>query len=218
MTTIKQKTCKECKCKFTPIRSTLEPVCQKYQCRVDYALKVAEKSKLAKEKAVKKQNAKEKIELKEKLKTLTDWHNDLQKEVNTIIRVLDRYHPCISSQRPLGKSFDAGHLYSRGSNPHIRYHLFNIFAQSVHDNQWKSGNPLDFVDGIEKVFGAEIKEYCLKLKGQPNIRLSSEEIKEKIPIARGIIKWLNLQDRKFTIEERIYYRDKFNKELGIYKD
>jgi hypothetical protein len=214
----KKKICKVCKDKFTPIRSALEPVCSKYECKVEFALKVAEKSKLKREKDVKKKNLDERNQIKEKLKTLTDWHNELQKDINLIVRLLDKDHPCISSQRHLGKSYDAGHLWGRQSNPQIRYHLFNIFAQSVHDNQWKSGNPLDFVEGIEITFGTEIKDYCLALKGRPSLKLSIEDIKEKIPIARSIVKWLKLQDRKFTINERIFYRDKFNKEIGIHLD
>lgn len=211
------KKCCICGDKFEPIRSTLEKCCNKYDCKVSFALQVASKQKLAKEKKAKQDYTKEKIEAKEKLKTLTEWHNDLQKEINSIVRAIDYGHPCISSQRPLGKSFDAGHMYSRGSNPHIRYHLFNIFAQSVHDNQWKSGNQLDFVDGLEKTFGSTIKDYCLSLKGLPELKLSILDIKEKIPVARGILKWLKLQQRSFTTEERISLRRQFNNELGIYK-
>lgn len=210
------KKCCICEDKFDPVRSTLEKCCNKYDCKVSFALQVVSKQKLAKEKKAKQEYTKEKIEAKEKLKTLTEWHNDLQREINSIVRAIDAGHPCISSQRPLGKSFDAGHMYSRGSNPHIRYHLFNIFAQSVHDNQWKSGNQLDFVDGIEKTFGTTIKDYCLSLKGLPELKLSIQEIKEKIPVARSILKWLKLQDRKFTLEERISLRRKFNSEIGIY--
>lgn len=179
-------------------------------------MSVVEKNKAKETLKKKREWTKEKIELKEKLKTLTEWHNDLQKEVNYIVRLIDRNHPCISSGRPLGKSYDAGHLYSRGSNPQIRYHLFNIFAQSVHDNQWKSGNQLDYIDGIEKTFGSDIKDYCLSLKQLPEIKLTIDEIKEKIPIARRIIKYLKLQDRKFSTKERIELRKRFNEELGIY--
>ncbi len=211
------KKCCICKEFFAPRFSTIEKCCQNYDCKVEFALQVVSKQKLAKEKKAKQDYTKEKIEAKEKLKTLTEWHNDLQKEINSIIRAIDYGHPCISSQRPLGKSFDAGHMYSRGSNPHIRYHLFNIFAQSVHDNQWKSGNQLDFVDGLEKTFGSTIKDYCLSLKGLPELRLSIIDIKEKIPVARGILKWLKLQQRSFTTEERISLRRQFNNELGIYK-
>lgn len=208
--------CKYCKETYTPKFSSLEK-CQKEDCRIAYAMEVVSKQKIAKAKKAKQEYTKEKLATREKLKTLTEWHNDLQREINSIVRAIDSQHPCISSQRPLGKSFDAGHLFSRGSNPHIRYHLFNIFAQSVHDNQWKSGNQLDFVDGIEKTFGTEIKEYCLLLKGFPDLKLSIEEIKEKIPIARSILKWVKLQDRKFSLEERISLRKRFNSELGIYK-
>ncbi len=204
---IKEKKCIYCQNKYYP-QQILQKVCS-YKCAISFA-------KNANEKKRKQEFRKEKKVLTEKLKTLTDWHNDLQKEINSIVRTLDANHPCMSSQRNLGKNFDAGHLFSRGSNPHIRYHLFNIFAQSVHDNQWKSGNQLEFVNGIELTFGTEIKDYCLSLKGLPELKLSVEEIKEKIPLARGILKWLKLQDRKFSIEERISLRRKFNEEIGIY--
>jgi len=211
-----QPKCKICRNRFTPIRSSLEPTCQDDNCRTQWAMSVIEKRKEKHLKEKKQAWSKEKLEIKEKLKSMTDWHNDLQKEINSIIRFIDKDHPCISSQRLLGKSYDAGHLFGRQSNPHIRYHLFNIFAQSVHDNQWKSGNQLDFVDGIEKTFGSEIKDYCLSLKGFPELKMSINDIKEKIPIARSILKWIKLQDRKFTTEERLSLRVEFNKKLGIY--
>lgn len=207
--------CKICGDKFET-KYFLQKHCENIDCKVKFAMSVVAKQKIAKEKKAKQDYTKEKLKAKENLKTLTEWHNDLQREINSIVRAIDKDHLCISSQRGLGKSFDAGHLFSRGSNPHIRYHLFNIFAQSVHDNQWKSGNQLDFVDGIESTFGKEIKEYCLSLKGFPDLKLSIEEIKEKIQIARSILKWVKLQDRKFSLEERISLRRKFNLELGIY--
>jgi len=208
--------CKICNTKFEPAYF-LQKHCDTDDCKVKWAMQVVsqQKQKIAKEK--KDAWTKEKLELKEKLKTLSEWSNDLQKEVNSIVRLIDNNHNCISSHRSLGKSFDAGHLYGRQSNPHIRYHLFNIFAQSVHDNQWKSGNPLDFIEGIEIVFGTETKDYCLSLKGLPDLKLSINEIKEKIPIARGIIKELKLQNRKFTTEERLTLRKKYNQLLGIYE-
>jgi hypothetical protein len=204
--------CLNCKSKFTPTYF-LAKFCNDEKC-LDASIQYA--------RAKVKQNAskvwqKEKQTLKTALKTLTDWNNDLQKEVNLIVRLIDKGHPCISSQRPLNKSADAGHLYSRGSNPQIRFHLFNIFAQSVHDNQWKSGNVLDFVNGIELIFGIEIKDYCLSLKGLKETKLTVDDLKEKISIARSIVKWLKLQDRIFTNADRIELRKEFNLKLGIYK-
>lgn len=212
------KKCKICKEKFEPKNVSTEVVCGNYDCKVEYAMQVVAKNKINKEKAIKKQNAKEKSELKEKLKTLSDWHSDLQKEINTIVRLIDKEHPCISSQRPLGKSYDAGHLFGRQSNPHIRYHLFNIWAQSVHDNQWKSGNQLDFVNGIEKTFGSPIKDYCLSLKGLPSLKLTIEQIKEFIPKAREVVKHLKLDDRKYSNFERLSLREEYNLYIGIHTD
>jgi len=214
----KLKTCKICKEKFEPKNVSTEVVCQKYDCKVDYALQIVAKNKANKEKEQKRKSHKEKIELKEKLKTLSDWHSDLQKEINTIVRLIDKQHPCISSQRPLGKSYDAGHLFGRQSNPHIRYHLFNIWAQSVHDNQHKSGNQLEFVYGIEKTFGSKIKDYCLSLKGLPSLKLTIEQIKEFIPKAREVVKQLKLDDRKYTNFERLALREEYNLYIGIHTD
>jgi len=208
--------CKICSDKFEP-KFFLQKYCDKLDCKVKWSIQESNRIKEKQAKEKKKIWNKEKIVIREKLKSLSDWNNDLQKEINSIIRTIDAQHPCISSQRDLGKSFDCGHLFSRGSNPHIRYHLFNMFAQSVHDNQHKSGNPLEFVNGIELTFGTEIKDYCLSLKGLPTLKLTIDEIKEKIPIARSILKWLKLQDRKFTIEERISLRKEFNKKIGIYE-
>lgn len=179
--------------------------------------KQAEAREKAKKIIVKAEKKKDKDQ-REKLKTLSDWHKDLQKEINLIIRIIDKNHPCISSNRNLGNSYDAGHLYGRQSNPHIRYHLFNIFAQSVHDNQHKSGNQLAFIDGIEKTFGVEIKNYCLSLKGLKILKLSIDEIKDKIVIARSISKWLKKQDKKFSVQERILLRIKFTEEIGLYEN
>lgn len=211
------KKCKICKEKFTPKRSTLEPTCDEYSCKVAYAMIIVEKNKIAKKKEEKKKSISEKSLLKEKLKTISDWHNELQKEINLIVRLIDKNHPCISSQRPLGKSYDAGHLFGRQSNPHIRYHLFNIFAQSVHDNQWKSGNQLEFVNGIEFTFGTEVRDYCLSLKRLSSLKLTIEEIKVFIQRAREVVRHLKFDDKNYSIQERIDLRKEYNNFIGIYK-
>lgn len=168
-------------------------------------------------KEVKKKEKKRLDLMKKKLETKSDLEKKLQKEINLIVRLIDKGHKCISSGRNLGKNYDAGHLFSVGSNPTIRFHLFNIFAQSVHDNQWKSGNQLDYVDRLKEVFGKETQEYCLSLKNTPAIQLSKEDIKDKTIIAKRCVKWLKLQDRIFATKERLELRKKLNKELGIYK-
>lgn len=152
----------------------------------------------------------------EKLETKTDVEKKLQTEINSIVRLIDKGHPCISSGRPLGKNYDAGHFFAVGGNPQIRFHLFNIYAQSVEQNQHRSGNPLGFIEGLENTFGSDFKDACISLKGLPALNLSKEELREKTAIARGIVKWLKLQDREFTTRERLELRERFQEELNIY--
>jgi hypothetical protein len=171
----------------------------------------------AKKEVKKKERTKIKKQL-QALETKTEVEKKLEKEINTIVRLIDKGHPCISSGRNLGKNYDAGHFWSKGSNPQIRFHLFNIFAQSVHDNQHKGSNALEYQERLGTVFTPELREYCLALKGTPSLKLSKEELRDKIVIAKRIVKWLKLQDREFSTKERIELRLKFQEELGIYKN
>lgn len=159
---------------------------------------------------------KEKLELKKNLETKTELERRLQTEINTIVRLIDHGQECISSGRPLGKNYDAGHLFSVGSNPTIRFNLFNIFAQSVHDNQHKSGNELQYFLRLKEIFGEDFQQFVLSLKQIKALHLSKDDIRDKTDLARGIIKWLKLQDRTFTKDERINIRSDINNQLGIY--
>ena len=62
--------CKICKEKFVKTRP-IQPCCNKYECMVQYAKKVAEK-------AIEKRNKAQKKELKEKTKTLRDYLKELR--------------------------------------------------------------------------------------------------------------------------------------------
>ena len=206
----KPRKCKNPSCKktFTPQYSTVQPVCSP-KCAIEY-------NRFMEEKKAAKEWRKEKKEMKKKLETKTDLEKKLQKEINTIVRLIDKGHSCISSGRPLGKNYDAGHLYTTKAHPTIRFHLFNIFAQSVHDNQHKGGNELEYFMRLKEVFSEEIQDYISELKQTPSLHLSKDELRDLATKARGIIKWLKLQDRQFTKEERISLRNRFQEELGIY--
>jgi hypothetical protein len=114
----------------------------------------------------------------------------------------------------------AGHRFSVGSNNSIRFNLFNIWIQSFHDNFYNSGNP----DGYDK-FLKENKIYKL-VHGIPKkykfIKLTKDELIEKIELTKVMIKELEKLNKTFDskvprqIEGRIYLREKYNKELGIY--
>lgn len=166
-------------------------------------------------KNIEKQKVIKTKEQKESLKTLSNYKNDLQKEINQIVRLIDKGWPCIATNVLNGKK-NAGHYISVGSNDTIRFHLENIWLQSEHSNMWKSGDTLRYQEGIERLYGKEYLERLNSLKNTPPIKLSKEEIKDKISIARGIVKWLIIQDRQFTPSERLELRKEFNKKLGIY--
>lgn len=203
------KKCKNCELPFEPIRP-LQPVCS-ILCAMQYTRK-------QKEQAEARKQAENKKVLKEKLKTKSDYEKELQKEVNTIIRLIDFGHECISSKRAMKKEdVNAGHFWSRGAYPELRFNLFNIYAQSIEQNMHQSGNPLGFLEGLTHYFSDHHKEYVLNLKSDYSaLKLTVEQLKNATVKAKAVIKWLKLQDRMFTTEERLILRDRFNQEIGIY--
>lgn len=153
--------------------------------------------------------------LKENVKTLSDYKNDLQKEINTIVRLIDRGHPCIATGSFEGK-MNAGHYIGVQANPTTRYHLENIWLQSEHSNMWKSGDTLRYQDGITNLFGKEYLDRLNSFKTIPVIKLSVDEIKEKIIICREIVKELKSHNHIYSNENRIEKRKEFNARIGIY--
>jgi hypothetical protein len=207
--------CKICEDKFEA-KYFLQKCCSKTDCMIAWSMQVVAKQKEKSIKDKKQAWTKDKLEIKEKLKTLSEWKKDLQVEINSIVREIDKGWSCIATNSFDGKK-NAGHYISVGSNQTLRFHLENIFLQSEHSNNWKSGDTIRYQEGIKKTFGSDYLEYMNGLQSLKPIQLTINDVKEKIPIARGILKYLKLQDRKFTIQERISLRKEFNKKLGIYE-
>lgn len=155
---------------------------------------------------------------KEDLKYVKDFKIDLQKEINTIVRLIDKGCVCICTQK-IHNATDSGHFYSRGSTPELAYNLNNIYLQSVYSNQHLSGDPINFLIGLETMYGKEHKDYVYNLKGKyPPFKPTKEEIKEYIKISRQIIKELKQLDLTYSKEHRLRLRNEYNKRIGIYKD
>lgn len=202
--TFKPKKCKVCKEVFTPLKS-LQSVCG-YKCAINHAKEVKAKQQRAKDKKT-----------RDGLKSNSDYFKELQKEINTIVRLIDKGSQCISSLKPLNDKFDAGHLYSVGSNPALRFHLDNIHAQSVYANQYLSGDQINYINGLSHVYGENYKDYVLNLKSAyKTLKLSQSELKEKITIARQIVKELKSLDLQYPPKIRLELRKKYNERLGIY--
>jgi hypothetical protein len=135
---------------------------------------------------------KEKRELKamrEHVKSISSWRRDLQQVFNQFIRMRDQHKGCVSCGKPLNTKFDAGHFYSVGSYPNLRFTETNCFGQCVECNQHKHGNLLEYAIGIEKRIG---KSKLEELKSMRNDRLSLplDKIKELIYYYKDKVKEL----------------------------
>jgi len=152
----------------------------------------------------------------EKSKSLSDYKADLQTEINLIVRLIDKGHSCICNPNKRMKLITAGHYIGVGANETLRFNLLNIFGQDFDSNGAKGGEPLEFKKGLIDLFGIEVFEQIDALKSIKSINLTIQDIQSKISICRGIVKWLKLQDRKFSTLERLELRYKFNEQIGIY--
>lgn len=205
----KPKSCKNCKEKFTPEYNPLQFLCSP-KCAIEYNKKAVERKEKDEWKVKKK-------EMVEKLKTLSDYKAALEKEINAIVRLIDKGHECISG------GFDnyvvhAGHLYSVGAFPSIRFNLLNIYAQSEHDNYHLHGNCAIYKERIVEIFGKAASDEIENLKVKyPKLQASVPQIKEATEIARRIKESLIKMDTYYEIEERISLRIIYNKMIGLYK-
>ena len=177
--------CKTCKDKFDP-KVFLQKNCLKKDECIKAELEL-------KKQASKKNWNKEKAKRKEALKTNSDYVRELQVVFNKYIRLRDKGKPCISCPKLLGvptftdtvldmyydgssKKYDAGHYYSTGSYPELRFHEDNVHGQCVYCNQHKRGNLIDYLEGLHTRIGL-VK--ILKLKQLANVpkKYTIEELK-----------------------------------------
>jgi len=209
---MKQKTCKICKVKFEPIKP-LQQVCSP-AC----AILLAEKNKGKNEK---REKTKIKRELIESAKTISSYRKELQIIVNKIVREIDAGFNCISSGRHYKTNDQAGHYYSVGAYPSLRFNLHNIYSQSVADNLYKSGNPIGYTKGLIREFGEEWIKIITQLPEEyRSIKLTKEDLKECIVNAKDFLKAVQefKQSNTITKSHRIYLRNQGNQMIGIYTE
>ena len=182
------KKCKQCKTPFEPRFSSLEKFCWNQECKFIEAMEKLSKIQ-------KKQKLDEHIQWKEKkesLKTLQDYLKEHQILVNTFVRLRDRNKRCISCNKPLKAKFDAGHFFSVGSYPSVRFDLTNIFGQCVHCNQHLRGNLHEYRKNITKrITEQELEE--LELKSQRPSHFMKHEIIEMMEEIKKRIKEIRLK-------------------------
>jgi len=139
--------CKTCKDKFEP-KVFLQKNCLKNDDCIKAELEI-------KKKIHNKSWNKEKKERKEALKTNSDYVRELQVVFNKFIRLRDKEKGCISCDKPLNTKFDAGHFYSTGSYPELRFNEDNVFGQCVFCNQHKHGNLIEYGLNLPKRIGLD---------------------------------------------------------------
>lgn len=203
--------CKNCKVKFTPRYFNIK-YCEKDECYSAMISVVRAKQNKARVKEEKKATN----VMKENLKTKSDYKKILQVLINQIIRLIDKDCPCIATNKFEGK-MNAGHYISVGANDTIRFHLDNIHIQSEHSNSYRGGDTIRYQLGLKRVYGVEYFEYVETLQNTPPIRLSIDDLKQKISLARSIVKELKDLNCIYDTETRIKLRAYYNEELGIYK-
>lgn len=149
------RTCKNCKTKFEPQYNSVQSVCS-FECALEDGKKNRDK-KWKKEKKVRS----------EALKTNSDYVRELQVIFNKFIRLRDKDNGCISCNKPLSSKYDAGHYYSTGSYPELRFNENNVHAQCVFCNQHKHGNLLEYRIQLKKRIPVEDYVALNMMKGHP---------------------------------------------------
>ena len=179
------KKCKNCGEKFEPKFNSLEKYCWLPDCK---SIEAMEKlSKIKRNESIEWERQRKAI--KERLKSSSNWKQDVQKLYNQFIRLRDKHQPCISCGKSLGQKFDAGHFYSVGSYPNLRFHPNNVNGQCVHCNRDKHGNVHEYRIGLERRIGPDA---LAQLDDQKNIprKYTIDELKTMIVVLKSLIKTL----------------------------
>jgi len=199
-----KRKCKECQKVFEK-KQPLQYVCSP-TCAINYAKK-KEKSKWQKEK-------KKRLIYLESVSGVQSKY--IQPKVNELVRIIDNGLPCIATGN-FGK-MAAGHYYHAGGHSQIRFNLHNIHIQSFQSNSFKSGDALNYRQGIINTYGEDYIQFMESLKQTPindHTKAFYLELNNKLIEVK---KWLKVQvnGQMQDVANRIQLRNEVNLLLGIY--
>ena len=123
----------------------------------------------------------EKRVLKEKMKTKSDYLRELQTVFNKYVRLRDYGKPCISCGNILRGKYDAGHCYSVGAYPNLRFDEDNVHGQCVACNQHRHGNLNEYVINLPKRIGKKRYKELINRRNEPK-NYTVSEVKEMIAL------------------------------------
>lgn len=140
----------------------------------------------------------------------------LQPVINEIARLIDFGQPCIATGN-YGKE-NGGHYISVGANRTICLNLHNIHIQSFESNHFKSGDTINYQNGIIDVYGHDYMCFMNGLKSHPVIKMTKQDLIEIFELARPIRNMLSKQPVMLNSDERIKLRNEINLKLNIYQE
>jgi len=141
----KPKTCRICKSKFSPSKST-QIVCST-SCAIQHGK--AQSAKQAERKAIAERKAHR--EKKADLKPLNHWLGMTQRVFNDFIRLRDG-EVCISCGSRTAVSYHAGHFRTTAKAKQLRFDEDNCHSQCISCNTHQSGNIGPYrINLIEKI-------------------------------------------------------------------
>ncbi len=180
--------CKICKSKYVK-KWEKQPTCLENAgaCAIAFTKIHNEKQRQLAERKRAKEWAKEKSEIKQRHMKFSDWLKLLQIQVNTFVRLRDKDLPCISCNSWLGKKYHAGHFYSVGSHPNLRFDEENIHGQCEQCNIHFNGNVHGYRFYLIGRIGIERFE-ALEARSEKELKISIPDIKIKIAYYKKMIK------------------------------
>lgn len=194
----KPKRCRNCNAEFYP-RNSLQKACS-YKCAV-----ILGRVNQAK---------REKREWKKK-NELSENKTKLQAEVNKIVRLIDNGQPCLAKGN-YPSQMHAGHIFSRGSSPEIRYNLHNIHRQSAQSNHFQNEDGL-LRAKLKQEYGERYFEFIEGLRCYPVVKYDAYTYYGFYLQARKIYRDLEKEITKpLSLSDRIRYRNEANMMIGFY--
>ena len=178
------------KCKYHNTKFEAKYFNQKYCLSDDECIKAFnEFVKQEKEKQRSKEWKQQKKEIKQNLETKSEVLKAAQIVFNTYIRLRDKNKNCISCDKKLVGKYDAGHFFSVGAYPNLRFNENNVHGQCVHCNRDKHGNVKEYDLRLQNLLSKEEYSELLESRNKP-LKLTLDDVKELIAIYKQKIKEL----------------------------
>ena len=157
--------CAACRAEFFRLRP------KQKACKPECAQQLAQAQRL------KDERRQDKAKLAD-LKPLSHWLDLTQKTVNAYVRTRDAHLPCVSCGTMNASGWDAGHFFSRGARPNLRFEPLNIHKQCQKCNRFASADvQAAYRQEIERRIGSDMLQ---QLGGDHEPRKSTRAQLEEI--------------------------------------